>query len=173
MQARLSKLNSLFSSVENLRGEFFKAPLPKLSFSYAFREKQNLNGRPDIFLLLKEDLKRKKEMEMQLGIPLSGPQKHEIHFFFNGKDSRTFCSKGEQRAFVLALLGSHVQKLPKAFLFLDDVLLELDEKIQNKFLQFLEKNHCQTFLTNCKVISFKTKKMSFFSVKNGIIQKYD
>ena len=171
VQARLKLLNRLFSSVGDLRGEFFKAPLPELSFSYTFRKEQNLNERPDIFLFLKEDLKRKKKLEMQLGIPLSGPQKHEIRFLFNGEDSRTFCSKGEQRTFVLALMGSHVRQIPKAFLFLDDVLLELDETTQNKFLQFLEKNHCQTFLTNCKVISFKTKKMSFFSVKNGIIRK--
>ena len=173
VQERLKLLEKLFSSLEILKKDFFKEPVPELSFSYNFLDHKNLKSDTDIFLFLEEDLKQKEKLEIQKGIPFCGPQKHDICFLFNGEDSRTFCSKGEQRTFVLSLLGCYIQNFPTAFLFLDDVLLELDEEAQNKFLKFLEKNDCQTFLTNCKVISFKTKKMSFFSVKNGRIKRYD
>ena len=173
VQERLKVLGKLFSHLEILKNDFFKAPLPKLSFSYCLSGKQNLSEDKDIFLLLQEDLKRKRDIELSTGTVLSGPQRHEIFFLFNGEDSRAFCSKGEQRTFILSLLGSHINQISGAFLFLDDVLMELDEETQNKFLKFLEKNHCQTFLTNCNLISFKTEKMSFFSVKNARINKYD
>ena len=173
VQERIKVLHNLFFNLGHLKEFFFKSPVPALDFSYRFSEDQELKDCTDIFSLLKEDLRRCKKMEVQTGMFLSGPQRHDIRFLFNTEDSRTFCSKGEQRAFILSLLGSHVQNFPQSLLFLDDVLLELDEKIQKKFLQFLEKNNCQTFLTNCKVISFKTKKMSFFSVKNGTIERYD
>ena len=172
VQARLKRLIQLFSSAQKLRQEFFKGPQPQLSFSYLLNENQELNEDLEIFKLLEEDLNKKKAQEIQAGFPLSGPQKHEIFFLFNGEDSRIFCSKGEQRAYMLVLLLSHIQEFPKAFLFLDDVLLELDEETQRNFLYFLEKNHCQSFLTNCKVTSFKTKNMSSFSIKEGVITKH-
>lgn len=173
VEARLERLKSLFSGLKELREEFFKKPLPELSFSYAISENKELGSLEEIPLLLREDLERKSELEMQTGILLSGPQRHEIKFLFKGENTRTFCSKGEQRIYMLSLLASQIQEFPQAFLFLDDVLLELDEKTQLRLLKFLEKKHCQTFLTNSKVISFKTKNMSFFDVKNGTIKRYD
>lgn len=170
VQERLRFLEKLFSSLKGLEGDFFKPPFPKLGFSYIFQKNQTFGQGDDIFFLLKQDLEEKHDWEIGTGIPLSGPQKHEIQFLFNGEDSRTFCSKGEQRSLILCLMAGHIQSQPKAFLFLDDVLMELDENTQNRFLQFLEKSHCQTFLTSCKVIPFKTKNMSFFSIKNGIIK---
>ena len=122
VRERIKLLQRLFSSLEDIKKEFFKEPAPELSFSYNFLDCKNLKSDTDIFLLLEEDLKRKGELEIQRGVPFSGPQKHDIRFLFNGRDSRTFCSKGEQRAFVLSLLGCHIQNYPAAFLFLDDVL---------------------------------------------------
>ena len=139
VQERLRILDNIFSYLENLKEEFFKPPLPKLGFSYCLSKKKNVSKNEDIFSLMKEDLKQKREMELNTGTVLSGPQKHEIYFLFNDEDSRAFCSKGEQRIFILSLLGSYISQISEAFLFLDDVLMELDEDTQNKFLQFLEK----------------------------------
>lgn len=173
VQERLKVLKKLFSSLESLKEEFFKSPLPTLDFSYCLSGSRSLSEDTDVLSLLREDLEQKSDMELNLGTVLSGPQKHEIYFLFNGEDSRIFCSKGEQRTFILSLLGSCIKQAPGTLLFLDDVLMELDEQTQKRFLQFLEKNNCQTFLTNCNLISFRTKKMSFFSVKNATITKYD
>ena len=172
VQERLKILRNLFKPLTDLKRRFFRAPLPDLGFSYVLSEDQKVSEETDILLLLRKDLEKKKDLEIQLGTVLSGPQKHEIYFLFNGENSRVFCSKGEQRAFILSLLGSYVHQVPGAFLFLDDVLMELDEEIQSKFLQFLEQKQCQVFLTNCSLIPLRTKKMSFFSVENATIKRY-
>ena len=171
VQARLSVLKRLYSALPETALHFFKNPAPFLDFCYLTENNVSLKNRSDILSVLKEELDKKTKQEIRAGLPLSGPQRHEINFLFNGEDSRTFCSKGQQRSYVLSLLLSHVQLFPKVFLFLDDVLLELDETIQKKFLKFLEKKHCQIFLTSCKMTSFKTENMSFFNVKEGQIEK--
>ena len=171
VQARLETLKRLYVSVQKTAHHFFKEPAPVLTFSYLLEENKALNEHSNIITLLEEDLNRKKKPEIQAGIPLSGPHRHEIQFLFNGEDSRVFCSKGQQRSYILSLLLSHVESFPEAFLLLDDVLLELDENIQEKFLKFLVKKNCQTFLTSCKIISFKIENMSFFNVKNGKIKR--
>lgn len=170
VKERLNFLEKLFFHLKEIKYEFFGEKIPELSFNYFFsKEKRMLDDSWIEFM--KEDLVKKKDLELQSGIPLSGPQKHEIQFLFNNKDSRFFCSKGQQRLFLLSILGSCIHQLPNTFLFLDDVLLELDEKYQERFLQFLEKKHCQTFLTSCNLISFKVKKTSFFSIDSGIIRE--
>ncbi len=169
---RLNLLNQLFSVLKELKKDFFRKPLPELDFYYGFSKDKLMSKNTDVLPLLKDDLERKTEIELKTGQVFSGPHKHDIGFLFNGGNSRVFCSKGEQRTFALSLLGSHISSVPEAFLFLDDVLMELDEDIQKKFLKFIEKNNCQTFLTNCNLIPFKTKNVSFFSVKNAIISKY-
>ena len=171
VQARLELLNRIYTSVQKIRAHFFKEPLPFLDFSYLIGESEDLKRETDLLAILRKDLKRKEGHEIQAGIPLSGPQRHEIQFLFNGEDSRIFCSKGQQRSYILCLLLSHIQFFPQAFLLLDDVLLELDESIQKKLLQFLEKKNCQIFLTSCKITSFETKNMSFFNVARGKIKK--
>ena len=173
VQERLKVLKNLFISLADVKKEFFKAPYPYLDFSYCLSRDQELSENVNILSTLEKDLRQKRELEIQVGSVLSGPQRHEIYFLFNGEDSRVFCSKGEQRAFVLSLLGSCINKISGAFLFLDDVLMELDGEMQKRFLKFLEKRQCQVFLTNCSLTPIRTKKMSFFSVENAIISKYD
>ena len=173
VQARLEVLDQIYSLAPQIALHFFKEPIPSLDFQYLIDDGESLKKESDIFSVLKEDLNQKTRQELLAGIPLSGPHRHEIKFLFNGEDSRTFCSKGQQRSYVLSLLLCHIQNFTHALLFLDDVLLELDDNIQKKFLSFLEKKNCQIFLTSCKITSFKTEKMSFFYVKEGRVTKCD
>ena len=171
VQARLETLNRLYSILPKTALHFFKEPCPFLDFQYLTEENRDLRKKSDILYFLKENLRQQRERDILAGMPLSGPHRHEIKFLFNGEDSRIFCSKGQQRSYVLSLLLSHIQSFPTALLFLDDVLLELDDSVQKKFLKFLEKRNCQIFLTSCKITSFKTEKMSFFYVKEGQIKR--
>ncbi len=167
---RLQTLQDLFFNITTISPHFFSDPIPKLGFQYKIHG-ENIAQNPDKMPpLLLEDLEQKKDLEMQSGLSLSGPHKHEIVLLYNGQDSRIHCSQGQQRTFLLALLGTQLNKAEETLLFLDDVLMELDDKNQERFLAFLEKISCQTFLTNCKKIHSKLKKMSFFYVKNGTIQ---
>lgn len=172
-QARLKVLNALFLSVQEIKSSFFSAPPPQLDFSYSFSDEGERIKEQDLFSLLAKDMHKKKEREIQAGIPLSGPQKHDIRFLFNGKDSRVFCSKGQQRAFVLSLICAHITQYKNIFLFLDDALNELDPFIQKQFLEFIKKSHCQTFLTDCKIITFKANNLSLFFVKKGTVQRHE
>lgn len=173
VEKRLALLKKLFSTAEKLKKDFFKDPLPDLEFSYSLLDDKEIKEGMEISTLLEKEMKDWKDQELRAGIPLSGPQKHELVFFFNNRDSRTFCSKGQQRAFLLSLLLSHIQSQFGSLLFLDDVLLELDEKTQQKFLNFLEKSPCQTFLTNSRTIPFKMEKADVFSVEKGLITSLD
>ena len=119
--------------------------------------------------LIKEDIFKNTSLELETGRVLSGPGKHDILFLFNGRDSRIFCSQGQQRVFILSLLMSQALFLEKPLIFLDDVLSELDKMTVKKLLFFLEETGCQVFITNCTKIDINLKKMSFFEVKNGTI----
>ena len=191
--ARWDILSQWYQFLPEISQAFFNSK-PELSFSYRIKEKlpveltfnsterkleqdkddQSLDvqqkresQKQNFFKYLEKDLFDKAELEMQTGLLLSGPQKHEILFLFNNEDSRSFCSKGQQRAYVLSLFLSHLKSIPQAFLFLDDVLLELDESVQINFLQLLEKNHCQIFVTNCKMMPLKIKNSSSFYIEKG------
>ena len=119
--------------------------------------------------LIERDILRKVSLELEVGRVLSGPTKHDILFLFNGRNSRVFCSQGQQRVFILSLLMSQMGFIKNPLIFLDDVLSELDEKVQKKLLSFLEASGCQVFITSCKKTSVNLKKQSFFEVKNGTI----
>ena len=188
----LSSEKEVKKTLEALNGPFLQASLDLLEkrrelLEKVFREAprffpthQDLDYRYEIIHervidnnqakdLMEKDLLRKFPLELEAGRVLSGPIKHDILFLFNGKNSRVFCSQGQQRVFILSLLMSQVFFIENPLIFLDDVLSELDEKVQKKLLSFLEKSHCQVFITNCKKTGINLKKQSFFEVKNGTI----
>jgi len=185
-QFRLDILKQIYEPLRSISPSFFNSPA-QLDFSYQIKEnprrpsplqgdflqnKTSLNSEKNSFFeSLDKDLKEKKALEIQSGLTLSGPQKHEVLFLFNGEDSRSFCSKGQQRSYILSLLLSRLKSIPQAFLFLDDVLLELDEGVQKKFLHFLKKTHCQAFLTNSNIVPFTVEKSCFFHIEKGHIKK--
>lgn len=166
--ARIKRLKELFLNLESLKKEFFPKPLPDLKFSY----QTGVKDRGDILKAMEEDLKDKEEEELRSGRALSSPHRHEIYFLYENQDSKTFCSKGQQRIFILSLLASHIKDFKHALLLLDDALSELDTKNSLKFIEFLKKSHCQSLLTNWNEIpSLKGKKSSSFFVKKGKISR--
>ena len=167
VQSRLKVLEALFSN----KHSFFKSPV-QLEYSYKIANDLPFN-KGELLSLLEKDMLSKQKQEIKAGILLSGPQKHDIRFLFNGEDSRTFCSKGQQRTYILSLFLGYIKKLSKAFLLLDDVLLELDENTQKKILNFLEKSRCQIFLTNCKITPYFIKPAGIFKIQEGKIIKQE
>ena len=165
---RLSLLSRLFQETGPVAEALFPSPPPRLGFKYYVSDFP-VTDPEEGEKLMKEDLMRKAPRELKAGRPLSGPHLQEIKFLFKGRDSRTFCSQGQQRLFILSLMATQIDPLSPPFLFLDDVLSELDDEAQKKLLALLEKTTAQVFLTSCRKVPWMTKKMSFFSVKNGTI----
>ena len=168
MKERLALLNALFQDIKTVSDTLFSSLKPCLEFQYNVLETP-VDTVEKGGSLLREDLNKKMERELRAGRSLTGPHRQDIKFLFNGQNSRVFCSQGQQRLFILSLLARQISPLNPPFLFLDDVLSELDDKAQCQLLSFLEETKAQVFLTGCKKVPWTTKKMSFFSIKNGTI----
>lgn len=104
-----------------------------------------------------EELLRKRAQELYFselstGHSLIGPQKHDIQFIFNGKDSRYYCSQGQQRALIVALKIAEIfyrleRREESPVLLLDDVMSELDEGKRDRLVDFLKDVKSQIIIT--------------------------
>ena len=169
LQQRLSYLNEVRGRVQKISSDFFEED-PLIDFQY-FISSDEIKSSEEASLKIKNQLQREGKRELEAGVPLIGPQKHDIVFLFNGKNSRTFCSQGQQKTLLLSLFLLEALGPSKPFLFLDDILAELDDKTQKKILSFIEKTACQAFLTTCKKPAFYSKKTWFFQVKSGTMKR--
>lgn len=106
----------------------------------------------DIHSSLRKRLMELSSAELSSGTSLVGPQKHDIVFLFGGKDSRFFCSQGQQRSLILAFKIAQIvyhRKVLKRrpILLLDDVLSELDGEKRKNFIELIKTMDSQIVLT--------------------------
>ena len=78
--------------------------------------------------------------EVEAGMTLVGPHRDDVVFLLDGRDLRTYGSRGQQRTTALALKLAEVQILEEALgasplLLLDDVMSELDEERRQRVLE--------------------------------------
>ena len=122
--------------------------------------------------------KRQRELalaEFASGISLFGPQRHDLQFLYGGKDSRIFCSQGQQRALILAFKMAQIvyhQRVRESYpvLMLDDVLSELDQEKRQSLITFLHGIQAQTFITSTDLqlpADFQDLNLSVYSVNRG------
>lgn len=118
-----------------------------------------------------------KAAEIKLGHSLVGPHKHDICLLFNKKDSRHYCSQGQQRllilAFKMAQIGLHYDVHGTyPILLLDDVLSEIDERRRIRLIEELESLRAQIFITtteNTVLRYLHRTSYSVFEVQKGKI----
>lgn len=128
--------------------------------------------------MIGERLNELRPIELVKGTSLVGPQKHEISFLYNRKDSRIFCSQGQQRAIILAFKMAQVVYHRKVhgtypLLMLDDVLSELDEPKKTALIAFLQEIQTQIFITSTDVNlpkSFRWIESSVLRVTEGKVK---
>ena len=122
--------------------------------------------------------KRSEELfssEMAAGTSLGGRHEHEIVFLYGQKDSRFFCSQGQQRAIILSFKMAQIvyhRKVHETYpiLLLDDVLSELDVKKKMALISFLHEINTQTFITTTDLHlpeSFRMENATVIQLKNG------
>lgn len=136
-------------------------------------------SRLDIENQLLKRLKELNDAELSSGVSLVGPHKHDIKFLYNGKDSRIFCSQGQQRALILAFKIAQIVYHRKVhgvypILILDDVLSELDQIKREALISFLHEINTQTFLTTTDLTLPKVfigDELSIMHLKNGLLTK--
>ncbi len=130
--------------------------------------------------------KRQRELavaEFASGISLFGPQRHDLNFLYGGKDSRIFCSQGQQRALILAFKMAQIvyhQRVRESYpvLMLDDVLSELDQEKRQALISFLHEIQAQTFISSTDLHlpeDFQDLNLSVYTVNEGsfVHQKND
>ncbi|NLD99089.1 MAG: DNA replication and repair protein RecF, partial [Fibrobacter sp.] len=113
--------------------------------------------------------------EIEQGSCLIGPHRDDLEIYVNQRNSRVYCSQGQQRSVALAMniaiLEELEDKLGKApILLLDDVMSELDEKRQRYLFDVIEKR--QTIITTTEKSKFEKpgeKMISYIQVKDGKI----
>ena len=96
--------------------------------------------------LFREQLERRREVELAAGSSLYGPHRDELIFLVNGWNLRTYGSRGQQRSGALALKLAELQAMSeetgeKPILLLDDVMSELDEQRRAALLSALANLH--------------------------------
>ena len=118
-----------------------------------------------------------KTREVAVGLCLVGPHKHDVQFNFNDQDARFFCSQGQQRAIVLAFKMAHIKLHFAAhevfpILLLDDVLSELDQGKQRRFVNYLMNTNSQIFLTTTDATTIpEIAERSVFEVEDGLFKE--
>ncbi len=126
---------------------------------------------------LYQRLEQLRNAELASGNSLVGPHKHEIVFLYDQKDSRFYCSQGQQRALILSFKMAQIvyyYKLHEAYpiLLLDDVLSELDFVKRGALLEFLQSIKTQIFLTTTDLQlpeELRMDESKVFEVKEGRI----
>lgn len=88
-------------------------------------------------------LEARRERELAAGMTLYGPHRDDLRFLVNGRDLRTFGSRGQQRSGALSLKLAEVQAMTDAtgqapLLLLDDVMSELDAQRRSMLLTVLD-----------------------------------
>ncbi len=136
-------------------------------------------GRSDILSAMHKRTLELRDSELRSGTSLVGPQRHDIRVLFAGKDSRFFCSQGQQRALILSfkmaqILYHHRSYEVYPFLLLDDVLSELDPNRRTNLVKFLRDIPAQIFLTTTD-LSFSTdfgdRRINVFNIENGTVRR--
>lgn len=123
-------------------------------------------SRSEIIQKLKFRIQELRLAELATGSSLVGPHKHDILFLYGQKDSRFFCSQGQQRAIILSFKMAQIVYYKKVhgtypILLLDDVLSELDNEKRFRLVEFLVNLKTQIFITSTEMNSINVN-----SVKN-------
>ncbi|MGE4131381.1 MAG: DNA replication and repair protein RecF [Bdellovibrionales bacterium] len=117
--------------------------------------------------------------EVDSGTSLVGPHKHDVRFLFAGKDSRFFCSQGQQRSLILSFKMAQILYHYRAhqvypFLLLDDVLSELDPARRSNLIEFLKGIPSQIFITTTDLsfsMNFGDRRLHLYQVEQGQVLK--
>ena len=88
-------------------------------------------------------LKENRLNDIKRGFTQVGPHRDDLSFKVDGKDSRIYCSQGQQRTIVLAWKMAEVMLIEqittqKPLLLLDDVMSELDSSRRSAVTSFIE-----------------------------------
>ncbi len=118
-----------------------------------------------------EALESRLSDEIRRGQTLSGPHRDDLFIEVDGRDLRTFGSRGQQRLMALALRLAEAGPVAEAVgsapvLLLDDALSELDPMVQSRVLEHIA-GAGQVFLTTADAALPDVGTAAWWDVKGG------
>jgi DNA replication and repair protein RecF len=178
--ARLDALKAMSEDVQRAARAVLSPMSVDISVEYLISGQNSLEwSRSEVISAMHNRSIELRRQEMQSGSSLVGPHRHDIRFLFAGKDSRFFCSQGQQRALILSfkmaqILYHHRAYQTYPFLLLDDVLSELDPERRANLINFLKDIPSQIFLTTTDLafsMDFGNRKPNVFSIERGFVER--
>ncbi len=136
--ARWDALKAIQGDLSEMMKTLFPLRNGDILLNYMISGESVKNGNKDeIYKILDKRMKELRNAEIESGVSLVGPHKHDIQFLLSGRDARYFCSQGEQRGIILSFKMAQIMYHYRThreypILLLDDVLSELDQ--ERKFL---------------------------------------
>lgn len=176
VELRLLALEKILPQLTKVLIEIFNEKDVEIAVDYVISDqKQRQINRQQAHDAMYKRWLHLKLAEIKYGHSLVGAHKHDIRLLFNGKDSREYCSQGQQRllilAFKMAQIGLHFDvHSTYPILLLDDVLSEIDEMKRLRLMEVLETLCAQIFITtteNTILRYLQRSSYSVFEVKNG------
>lgn len=176
--ARTSALLSLSKEFNNAMQYISRNPDVDITVEYMVSGQNILQiNQEQIYSLLENRTQELLNAELSSGSSLVGPHKHDILFLYGQKDSRFYCSQGQQRAIILSFKMAQIVYHRKAHgtypvLMLDDVLSELDKAKRDALITFLHEINTQIFVTTTDFSlpdSFSLDQLSVLHIKDGHI----
>ena len=176
--ARIFALNGLAKEFNNAMQYISKNDSTEISVDYVISSENGMSYTSEkVNNALQNRMSELQEAELSSGSSLVGPHKHDIVFLYGQKDSRFYCSQGQQRAIILSFKIAQIVYHRKAHgtypvLMLDDVLSELDKAKRDALISFLHEINTQIFVTTTDFAlpdSFKLDQVSVITIKDGHI----
>lgn len=178
---RMTALEKLLPELKTALYWIFGNPDVDISVDYVISDqKQSEKGAQSLYSAMYNRWMQLSSAELSVGHSLVGAHKHDICVLFNGKDSRYYCSQGQQRLLILAFKMAQIKVHYDVHgiypvLLLDDVLSEIDEQKRVKLIEYLETLDAQIFLTSTEntVLRYLSRdNLSVFEVVNGNVRDY-
>jgi DNA replication and repair protein RecF len=176
--ARIFALNGLAKEFNNAMQYISKNDSTEISVDYVISSENGMSYTSEkVHNALQNRMSELQDAELSSGSSLVGPHKHDIVFLYGQKDSRFYCSQGQQRAIILSFKIAQIVYHRKAHgtypvLMLDDVLSELDKAKRDALISFLHEINTQIFVTTTDFAlpdSFKLDQVSVITIKDGHI----
>ncbi|KHD87251.1 MAG: DNA repair protein [Bdellovibrio sp. ArHS] len=176
--ARITALAGLSKDFNNAMQYISKNEAVDISVEYVISDQNAVKfSREEVHFALQKRMSELHDAELSSGSSLVGPHKHDIVFLYGQKDSRFYCSQGQQRAIILSFKMAQIVYHRKAHgtypvLMLDDVLSELDKAKRDALITFLHEINTQIFVTTTDFTlpdSFSLDQLSVLRIKDGHI----
>lgn len=175
---RTRALRSILEDFNTAMKYISKQPNVDLSVEYVISGQNALHfSTEQVCDAIQKRLNELTAAELSSGATLVGPHKHDIVFLYDQKDSRFYCSQGQQRAIILSFKMAQIvyhRKVHGVYpvLMLDDVLSELDKNKRDALVMFLNEIQTQIFITTTDFnlpSSFPIGDISVLKIESGKI----